>query len=110
MPFQVDFKRRCHRDLDEQLAWWCRHGKAAAERWREDFLAKVLAALESDPHCYPEADEAGDLGKDLRMMLYGRRRQSYRVLFTVSGNRVTVHRVRHSAQDRLTKDDFQDLS
>lgn len=40
------------------------------------------------------------------MMLYGRRRQVYRILFTIEGNTVLIHHVRHTAQDRLTEDDF----
>jgi hypothetical protein len=52
------------------------------------------------------ADEAADLGLDLRELLYGRRRDVYRVLFTIDGQTVNVLRVRHAAQDRLTPRDI----
>ena len=105
MAFRVEFTRKAHRDVEEQLAWWSRRGRAAADRWHTQFLVRVIAALEANPHCYPQADEAADLGIDLRVMPYGRRRQVYRVLFTVEGERVVVHRVRHAAQDRIAGED-----
>jgi len=41
----------------------------------------------------------------LRELLYGRRRNVYRILFTIDGQTVNVLRVRHSAQNRLTPGD-----
>lgn len=40
------------------------------------------------------------------MLLYGRRRYTFRILFTIDGLTVTVHRVLHAAQDRLTPEDL----
>ena len=69
-------------------------------------MSAVIAALEADPHRYPEADEAADLGLDLRELLHGKHRQVYRVLFTIDGNTVNVHAVRHATQDRLNPGDI----
>jgi len=55
---------------------------------------------------WPLAEEAEDLGIELRQALYGKRRQVYRILYTFDGTTVHVHRVRHAAQDRLTADDI----
>ena len=106
MAFTVIYQRKAQRELDEALAWWSRHGKSAAAQWRERFLETVVAALEDDPHRFPLADEAPDSGIDLRMMLYGRRRQVYRILFTIDGDKVFIHHVRHAARDRLTAENF----
>jgi len=46
------------------------------------------------------------LGFDLRMLLYGRGRHVYRILFTIDGDTVNVLRVRHAAQDWLTEDEL----
>ena len=51
------------------------------------------------------ADEAADLGVELRQLLYGKRRNVYRILFTIEGGTVNVLRIRHAAQDRLTPED-----
>lgn len=105
MGHPVVFKRKAQRDLDESLEWWSRHGRAAAAEWRERFVVKVIAALEVDPHRFPAAEEAAEVGLDLRVMLYGRRRQVYRVLFTIEEGVVSIHRVRHTAQDWLKPGD-----
>jgi plasmid stabilization system protein ParE len=78
---------------------------AAARRWRHQ-IEGVIDALAADADQWPEADEAADLGVDLRCRLFGRRPHVYRVLFTIDGNTVYVHHVRHAAQDRLTADDL----
>lgn len=65
----------------------------------------MIAALEADPHRYPQAEDAGEVSVDLREMLCGPGRQIHRVIFTVDGDTVNVHRVRHAAQDRLQPGD-----
>ncbi len=103
MPFQVLFTRRAFSNVDAALAWLTSRGAPAA-RWRAGLMARV-AALEEFPDRYPLADEAADLGMDLRQLLYGRRRGVYRILFTIDGPVVHIHRIRHAAQDRLKPGD-----
>ncbi len=106
MAFTVVFRRRAQADIAGQVVWLeATRGIQAADRWRVRFLTEVVSALESDPRRYSEADEAGDLGIDLRELLFGRRRQVFRVLFTIDDNTVNVLRVRHAAQDRLAPGD-----
>lgn len=77
---------------------------ASAARWNNGIFARI-DTLSSDPARCPLADEAAALGFDLRMLLYGRGRHVYRILFTIDGDTVNVLRVRHAAQDWLTEDD-----
>jgi plasmid stabilization system protein ParE len=42
----------------------------------------------------------------VRQMLHGKGGHKYRVLFTVEGDEVRVHHVRHTRQQPLEKDDF----
>jgi plasmid stabilization system protein ParE len=106
MAFTVVFLRPAQRDIADNAAWLeATLGLRAADRWRGGLLTGVVSALEADPHRYPQADEAADLGVDLRELLHGRRRQVYRVLFTIDRETVYVHRVRHAAQDRLQPGD-----
>lgn len=96
MPYEVRFTRRA-------LAWLSSRSASAAY-WRAGLIARV-AALEQSPDRYPTADEAADLGMDLRELLHGPRRGVYRILFTIDGSVVHIHRVRHAAQDRLKPGD-----
>jgi plasmid stabilization system protein ParE len=104
MSFQVVFRPRARADIDATVAWLARTNAAAAARWRSGLL-RIVENLETDPHRYAAADEAADLGVDLRQLLYGRRRNVYRILFTIEGQTVNVLRVRHAAQDRLRPGD-----
>jgi plasmid stabilization system protein ParE len=78
---------------------------ASALRWHAGILTKVRS-LSHDAEIWPTADEAADLGLDLRQALYGKRRHVYRILYTFTRSSVQVHRVRHAAQDRLTPDEI----
>ena len=70
-------------------------------------MDRVEAMLAFDPHRYPQADEAEELGLDLRELSIGvGRGTAHRVLFTIVGDSVIVQRVRQAAQDRLTDDDL----
>jgi plasmid stabilization system protein ParE len=104
MSFTVRLTRRALADIDAGVAYRAQRSAAAAARWRAGLLARV-ADLEQSPDRCPLADEAEDLGLELRELLYGRRRNVYRILFTIDGQTVNILRVRHAAQDRLTPED-----
>jgi plasmid stabilization system protein ParE len=93
-------------DVQSVIAFIARRvSPAAAARWHARVTA-VMGRLSADAGQWPEADEGADLGLDLRCRLFGRRHKVYRILFTYDDQTVTVLRVRHAAQDRLTADDF----
>jgi plasmid stabilization system protein ParE len=78
---------------------------ASAVRWYRGIIKKIYA-LADHPDRYPLAYEAADLGIELREMLFRRQRHVYRILFTIDGQAVNIHRVRHAAQDRLSPGDI----
>jgi plasmid stabilization system protein ParE len=104
MPYEVNFTRRSLADIDAAVAWRTWQSAAVAARWRTGLLGRV-ATLEQSPDRCPLADEAGDLGLDLRKLLDGRGRIVHRILFPIEGQTVVIHRVRQAAQDRLAPDD-----
>lgn len=107
MTFHVVFTRRANNDVAEKETWLSRLGNQTVSRWRARLFGAV-ERLEFDPLCYPKADEADELGLDLREILFGRRRHVYRMVFLVdeAAQVVKVYRIRHAAQDRLTADDI----
>jgi len=76
-----------------------------AGRWLARYDATVKT-LEVAPRIHPEADEADELGCELREAAFRFGRAAYRILFTITGDSVNVIRVRHAAQDRLTDADI----
>ena len=62
------------------------------------------------PTAIAQAEEAENLGLNLReLAIGGRRVTAHRVLFTIVDNSPIVQRVRQAAQDRLTEDELRDL-
>ncbi len=104
MPYALRTTHRADADIEVAIAWLRQGSVAAAARWHAGVLTAVRS-LENNPERCPLADEAGDLGVELRPLLFGRRRGVYRILFTLDDQTVTIHGVRHAAQDRLSSID-----
>jgi plasmid stabilization system protein ParE len=103
---QVVVKARARFDVRIMVLWFqANRSAAAAARWN----AGIIAAIEGLAHeadQWPEAHEAIKLGQDLRCKLFRRWRHVYRILFTIDGETVNVHRIRHAAQDDIAEDDI----
>src|SRR5262245_47766258 len=100
MPRPIFLTARALRAVDEAVAWRAKNSPLAAAYWHARFMKKIQA-LEDNPEQWPLAADSEWLGPPLRQMVFGKRRNMYRILFTVSAERVTVHHVRHAAQDWL---------
>lgn len=100
MAYQVRITARALADANEVLARIGRIAPQAAARWHAALLDKVQT-LEDHPERCPLAVEAEKLGIELRELLFGKRRGVYRILFTVDGDTVLVHHIRHAARDSL---------
>ena len=102
----VVLRPKANADILRHAGWRVTNVSArSAGRWLTAMYASVNT-LADRPEQHPEADEAADLGLDLRFKLHGRRPHVFRILFTIEGDTVNVLRVRHAAQDRLTGDDL----
>jgi plasmid stabilization system protein ParE len=98
VSYRVVVTARARADTVEALRWLAERSPAAAARWYAG-LEKAIAKLSTLPERHPIAeDESEQLGITLRQMLYGRRRGVYRLFFSIEGETVTLHYVRHSAQ------------
>jgi plasmid stabilization system protein ParE len=104
MSFTVTIARKAAREIEEQYDWLAQRSQAAANRWR-DSLLEAIGSLEENPERCPEAPEA-EWHEGLRQLLHGKRRHVHRVLFEIRGQTVVVLRVRHSAQDFLSPEEF----
>jgi plasmid stabilization system protein ParE len=105
VPHAIHIFHRAMADIRAATLWRSRRSPSNAARWHAGVL-NAIRALANNPDRCPLADEAADLGVDLRQLLYGRRPHVYRILFTIDGQTVNVLRDRHAAQDRLAPDDL----
>jgi plasmid stabilization system protein ParE len=98
VSYRVVVTARARADTVEALRWLAERSPDAAARWYAG-LEKAIAKLSTMPERHPIAeDESEQLGITLRQMLYGRHRGVYRLFFSIEGETVTLHYVRHSAR------------
>ena len=104
MTYRVVFTARARADAVGRFRFLADRSPAAAAKWHAG-LEKAIAALAKMPERHPVAeDESQYLGITVRQMLYGRRPGVFRILFSVEGDLVTLHYVRHSAQGPIESD------
>jgi plasmid stabilization system protein ParE len=85
-------------DAENYLRFLCseRQEPAYAERWWNGLIDAMLS-LETMPRRCPLIPERKYFKEELRHLIY----QSHRIIFTVTGNKVTVVRIYHGAQQPL---------
>jgi plasmid stabilization system protein ParE len=96
--YRVVFTAKARADALEQFLYLADRSPDAAERWYTG-LDRAIAKLSTLPERHPIAqDETEQLGITLRQTLYGRRPGVFRILFSIEGDTVTLHYVRHTAR------------
>ena len=104
MPYAVVIQPRATFDMRRAVAWLIKHvSPITSARWQTRII-KAVHSLAARPDRCPEADEAADLGCELRVLLSGCRPHVYRILFTIDGVTVNVIRIPHAARDRVDPD------
>ncbi len=100
MTYQVLIQPTAFQDIENAYRWLCDHlSPEVANQWYYD-LEDAIASLQQFPKRCPLAPEAPTLGREIRQLLVGKRRQ-YRVLFIVEADVVAILHVRHRRQARL---------
>lgn len=105
MSFNVTYTRKSLRALEKATDWVAQLGAATLQKWQRRYQT-AYASLESDPHRFAAADDCDIPGLELRQLTFGQKKHKYRVYFTIAGDAVTIHAIRHAAQDSLSEDDL----
>lgn len=106
MSRQLVVRASARSDLRQNVNWLrAILSQRRADRWY-DAIAHSIREVAINPDRYPEADEAAELSINLRFKMHGRRPHIFRILFVYDDTTVTVIRVLHAAQGRLTGDDL----
>lgn len=105
MSYTVQTTDKALAEIDEALAWYAERSVPAAIRWYVK-LREAIRSLEDNPERHPLAPESEWYPGEIRHMLYGKKRGTYRILYEVSSDTVVILRIRHSAQDVLGPHDL----
>lgn len=107
MAYRVDISKPASEDVENAFLWI--RANASEEKavlWFQGLLEAVFS-LETHPTRCPLAPESRPFLVEVRQLLYGSRRQQYRILFGLSvdpdtgENVVLIYRIRHGAQRHL---------
>jgi toxin ParE1/3/4 len=103
MAYLVELTRRVERDLTYLFERISASDSAAAS-WFNG-LEKAIYTLERFPRRCPMAPEGESAKRPLRHLLYGSRRDAYRVIFEIDERRkrVRVLTIRHPAIERFSR-------
>jgi plasmid stabilization system protein ParE len=104
MTYRVMVEPRAEADLERAYLYAARHAPEAAARWYNRFY-EALQSLATFPDRCSIAPESAAVGIEIRQLLYGRKPNVWRALFTIEEHVVKVLHIRRgSMQDASSAD------
>jgi plasmid stabilization system protein ParE len=102
MTYRVILQPSAVRDIERAARWILDQSQSpsTALRSARSMRAKI-DTLKTTPIRCPIDPDSEAFGEEVRVLLYGKRRGKYRVLFTIRGDVVYVLTIRHTAQQSL---------
>jgi plasmid stabilization system protein ParE len=101
MAFRVETSAQAENDANEILEWLLsHHAGETGIRWFRA-LDDEIASLSIFPERCPLAPESLHFPFEVRQLLYGRKPNVYRILFTINGETVNVLHIRHGRRKPL---------
>jgi plasmid stabilization system protein ParE len=105
VAYQVVLADSANADANQIYDWVVDRAPIRGPEWFEE-LIQCLYSLEDLPYRCPLAREAKEARREIRCLLFGKRKHAYRILFEVEEARqmVWVLHIRHGALQDLTQD------
>ena len=103
--FQVEYTLGAQQEIEDSYRWISERAPRAVEKWREELIGKI-EALAGNPLFHPVAPESDHFPREIRLMLFRKRRGQFRIYYTIEKKRVVILTVRRSARKPLEEDDF----
>ena len=101
MAYQVDITQEAQSEILESFVWKTEYqSEEKAAEWYNGVM-EALHSLKEMPGRCALAPEDPEFKDEIGQLLYGKRRDTFRVLFTIRGENVYILHVRHSAMERL---------
>lgn len=100
MDFNVEITDIALAEAEEVCIWIRQHSNASDSEWF-DGLMEAINSLEKSPQRCSLAPENDAFDEEIRQLLYGKRRNTYRIIFTVSGQTVYILHIRHASRQLL---------
>jgi len=98
MKYHVRIAEVASEQIEDAYAWLAER-TIHATAWH-DGLVNAIDSLEKFPTRCPLVPEKEDASGNVRQLLFGTKRHSYRIIFEIQGDAVTILQVRHAARRR----------
>ena len=102
--YQIVIQPIAEQGIKEAYYWVSNYSPRQARNWLEG-LHKAIFTLEQMPRRCSLAFENNFFEAEIRQLIYGKGKNAYRILFTVTDKTVQILFVRHSAQQPLLPED-----
>jgi plasmid stabilization system protein ParE len=98
VAYQVVLAETAKADANEIYDWVVERAPIRGPEWFSELIDR-LYSLEELPYRCPLAREAKEAGREIRCLLFGRRKHAYRILYEVDEARqiVDILHIRHGA-------------
>lgn len=100
MTFEVRLMPSAKADIFEIRTYLMEHDVDAADRWLWA-CSRAITSLREMPTRCPISVESAAFDVEVREHLFGKKRNVYRILFSIQKTKVNVLRVRSTRQQRL---------
>ncbi|SIO45558.1 Plasmid stabilization system protein ParE [Singulisphaera sp. GP187] len=101
MNYRIELAATAKADIRETTRWLRDEAsQAVADRWLAG-LDKAMATLASCPLLCPVAAENDKFDVEIRELLHGRKKNKYRIIFTIRDDQVFILYVRHVVRDEI---------
>jgi len=109
MKYQVVFAPGARLQLTDIALWWSEHRSTEqAIQWLTGFEAKIRL-LTHNPERWPLVPERELSDRGFRQLTYGLgKNKTHRAVFRIDQQTVTIHVIRHLAQDALRLEDIRE--
>lgn len=95
--YQIIIQLSAQKAIEEAYFWLSNDSSRKARRWLEG-LYQTIFSLENMPYRCSLAYENDFFDEEIRQLIYGKGRNTYRILFTIVDNSVQIIFVRHATQ------------
>ncbi len=109
MTFLVEITPIAEAQIEQAYQWYRQQNPEFADQWFRS-LMNAIAILQEKPHRCSLAIEHEIFSEEVRQLLHGKSKNTYRILFTIRGTNAYVLYIRHSSQAPLTEADIRDES
>lgn len=102
--YKVITQPEAEQNIKQAYYWVSNYSPRQARNWLEG-IYKAILSLEQMPLRCSLAFENSFVEEEIRQLLYGKGKNTYRILFRVAEQNVYILHVRHSAQPPLFLED-----